>query len=111
MNPRTRTLRTMLVVAASVFGLASATHAGVLVQGWEHGKAATAEAVIAAVVLVGLLSTWLRPASTRSIALGVEGFALLGTMVGIFTMAIGVGPRTGFDIALHGLLIAGLRVA
>lgn len=32
------------------------------------------------------------------------GFALLGTFVGVFTIAIGIGPRTVPDIVFHSLL-------
>jgi hypothetical protein len=40
------------------------------------------------------------------VGLAVQGFALLGTLVGAFTIAIGIGPRTGPDIVYHvGLLI------
>ncbi len=35
--------------------------------------------------------------------------ALLGTLVGIFTIAVGVGPRTVPDIAYH-ILIVGVLV-
>jgi hypothetical protein len=44
----------------------------------------------------------------------VQGFALLGTIVGLVTIAIGIGPRTAFDLTLHAgmvaLLVAGLIV-
>ena len=36
----------------------------------------------------------------------VQAFALLGTLVGGFTIAIGVGPQTTADIAFHLFLIA-----
>jgi len=52
---------------------------------------------------------------TRAAGLGAQAFALVGTLVGIFTIAIGVGPRTGPDIAYHiaivAVLVAGLIVA
>jgi hypothetical protein len=47
----------MLLVAAIAFGLASSIRAGVLLHGWEHGKAAIAESVIAAVLTVGIIAT------------------------------------------------------
>ncbi len=44
-----------------------------------------------------------------------QGFALFGTLVGVFTIAVGVGPRTIADIIYHvgivALLIWGLAVA
>lgn len=49
------------------------------------------------------------------IAIGVQSFALLGTMVGLLTIAIGVGPRTVLDLTLHTvmllLLVSGLVAA
>jgi hypothetical protein len=30
-----------------------------------------------------------------------QAFALLGTLIGVFTIAVGVGPRTTPDIAYH----------
>jgi hypothetical protein len=42
-----------------------------------------------------------------------QGLALLGTVVGLFTIAVGVGPRTVPDVIYHivavVLLAAGLR--
>jgi hypothetical protein len=81
-------------------------HFGVLLRGHEHGKAGTAESVIAAVLLAGLAWTWIRPAAARAAGLAVQGFALLGTLVGLFTIAVGVGPRTVPDLAFHGGIVA-----
>jgi hypothetical protein len=87
-------------------------HTGVLLRGLEHPKARIAESVISAVLAAGLAGTFVAPASSRAIGLGAQGFALLGTMVGLFTIAIGIGPRTAFDLTLHAgmvtLLVTGL---
>ena len=105
-------IRLLLAVQAAVFGVAATIHAGVLTHGYEHVRARTAEGVIAAVLLVGLFMTAIAVRQLRTIALGVQGFALLGTLVGLFTIAIGVGPRSVLDLALHAtmvtLLTAGL---
>ena len=107
-------LRWFLAAEVTTFALAALVHAGVLVRGLEHGHARTAETVIAAVLLAGLAGTVVAPTSSRGIGLGVQGFALLGTMVGLVTIAIGIGPRTAFDLTLHAgmvaLLVAGLIV-
>jgi hypothetical protein len=46
--------------------------------------------------------------------LAAQGFALLGTAIGIFTITIGVGPRTAPDVAYHAFIVivlaAGLAV-
>jgi hypothetical protein len=101
-----RLVRSFLAVEVLVFGIASLIHTGVLMRGYEHSEAATAEAVIAIVLAVGLIAASVRPASSRGIGLAAQAFALLGTMVGLFTIAIGIGPRTPLDLTLHSSMIA-----
>jgi hypothetical protein len=83
-------------------------------HGYEHRWAGNAESVIGGVLLVGFLLTWMLPRWTRGIGIAVQAFALLGTGVGIYTIAIGIGPRTLPDVAFHVAiviaLIAGLIV-
>jgi multisubunit Na+/H+ antiporter MnhB subunit len=104
-----------MLFEAATFVVASLIHAGLLVAGYEHHEAHLAEAVIALVLIVALTLTWIRPAWSRAAGLGGQGFALLGTMVGLFTIAVGVGPRTVPDVAYHigivAVLVWGLRVA
>lgn len=100
------TVRWFLVAEAILFGVASLVHAGVLVSGLEHASARTAEGVIAVVLLLGLIGTVAAPGRTRAFGLGAQGFALLGTLVGLTMIAIGVGPRTPFDLTLHAAMIA-----
>jgi hypothetical protein len=97
----TRAIRLFVFIEGAAFIAAALTHFGLLIGGYEHQKAGTAESVIGIVLLVGLALTWIRPASIREIGLAVQAFALVGTLVGIFTIAIGVGPRTVPDIAFH----------
>lgn len=105
-------VRTFLGTEALAFGMAALVHAGALTGGYEHREAMVAESVIAGVLTLALVVTVIRPRSSRAVGLMAQGFALLGTLVGIFTMAIGVGPQSRFDVALHvgfvTLLIAGL---
>ncbi len=101
-----RKVRLLLLIEGATFALAALIHFGVLLEGYEHGRAGTAESVIAVVLLGGALLTWLRPVWTRRIGLIAQGFALLGTLVGLFTVAIGVGPRTVPDIVYHILILA-----
>jgi hypothetical protein len=111
----TRTVRLFMGLESASFLIAALIHFGVLLEGYEHQKAGTAESVIGLVLLTGLFLTWLRPQSSRQIGIGAQGFALLATFVGLFTIIIGVGPRTAPDIAYHAaiivVLIAGLLVA
>jgi hypothetical protein len=99
-------LRLFLAAELVLFALASFTHRGVFVSGYEHQKAAIAETVIGAVLAAGLLLSLIRPWSTRMFALLVQGFALLATLVGVVTIVIGVGPRTAADLVLHALMLA-----
>lgn len=108
-------MRYLMLVEAASFGIAALIHSGVLIAGYEHSKARIAEAVIATVLFAGVAIIWARPAATRQAALGAQGFALLGTLVGGFTIIIGIGPRTVPDIVYHigilALLAWGLSVA
>jgi hypothetical protein len=90
----------MLFEAAS-FIAAALVHSGLLIEGYEHPQARIAESIIAIVLFVGAALTWIRPAWVRRVGLAAQGFALLGTLVGVFTIAIGIGPRTIPDIAYH----------
>jgi hypothetical protein len=104
-----------LGVEALVFATAALVHAGVLLDGYQHRQARMAESVIAAVLMLGLITSVIRPRSSRAAGLVAQGFALLGTLVGITMITIGVGPQTTLDIALHvcmvTLLVSGLILA
>ena len=103
-----KTIRVFLLVQILLFWVAAAVHAGVLIGGWEHREAATAETVIGSVLLVSLVLTFIVPERMRIIALVAQTFALIGTLVGLFTIAIGVGPRTTPDLVTHALMIIAL---
>ena len=105
-----RTVRALLGVEGVSFLLAALIHAGVLVQGYEHREAMIAESTIGIVLLFGLATTWLRSRSIFSIATAVQVFALLGTFVGVFTIVVGVGPRTIPDILYHVGIVVVLAV-
>lgn len=106
------TIRAFLAAETVFFYAAALMHSGVAGPGHAHAKAATAETVIGTVLLIGLLTSLASPAKIRMAALLTQGFALLGTCVGIFTIVIGIGPRTAVDFMLHAgfiaLLITGL---
>ena len=108
------TIRWFLASEVVVFGLASLLHAGVLTTGYEHREAMIAEAVIGLVLFAGLLVTLAAPRLTPRAGLLAQGFALFGTLVGVVTIVIGVGPRTPLDLVIHStmlaLLIGGLIV-
>ena len=88
-----------------LFAAASLVHAGILAHGLEHVRAATAEGVIASVLVLGLIACLVFRGRARTIALAAQGFALLGTLVGALTIALGVGPQTRADHVFHGVLL------
>jgi hypothetical protein len=99
-------IRLFLLVEGASFLTAGLIHRGMFISGYAHQQASIAETSIAIVLLAGLALTWIWPARTRLIGLIAQTFALLGTLVGVFTIAVGVGPRTAPDIAYHLTIIA-----
>jgi hypothetical protein len=110
-----RFLRPLLTAEAVAFLLASMVHRGWLLPGYAHGAAATAESVIAAIVLAGLVLGLILPHRARLFGGVAQAFALLGTLVGVFAVIQGFGPQTGLDLAYHvvmvAVLVAGLAVS
>ena len=99
-------VRRFLLVEAATFITAAAIHAGWLIGGYEHREARIAESIIAAVLVGGAAIAWARPTWTRGAGLFAQGFALFWTLVGITTIAVGVGPHTGPDILYHIAIVA-----
>ena len=108
-----RPLRVLVVLETATFVTAALVHFGELVDGYRHKAAGTGESVIAFVLLTGLTLSWTRWPLQAVIA--TQAVATVGVLVGLLTIAIGVGPRTAPDIAYHlGILvalIAGLAIA
>jgi hypothetical protein len=108
------TVRGFLLVQVAIFLVAVAIHFGQLPVGDRHRAAGTAESVIAAVLLAGLLLTWTPSPWNRRAAVAAQTLGIVGVLVGLFTIAVGIGPRTALDLALHGAmlltLVAGLAV-
>lgn len=110
-----RTIRLFLLIEGIIYAVAGTIHSGALVAGYAHRQASIAERTIAIVLLGGFVLTWLIPAQMRMIGVAAQAFALLLTLVGAFTIVIGVGPRTVPDIVYHiailAVLVWGLSVA
>ena len=79
----TRLVRLFLSLEAAAFFAAALVHSGVLLGGYEHWKAATAESVIGLVLAGALLASLVAPGWSRLVGLAAQGFALLGTLVGL----------------------------
>lgn len=111
----TQTIRLFLLVEAASFIVASLIHMGFFITGYEHARARVAESLIGGVLFGGLLLTLFLPAWTRNVGIVVQLVALLGTMIGILTIIVGVGPRTVPDVIYHitiaVVLVVGLAVA
>jgi hypothetical protein len=109
------TIRLFLIVEAAAFFVAALIHAGYLVPGYQHHAARTAESVLGLVLVAGLATSLLRPTLTPAAGLVAQGVGLLGTLVGIFTIIVGVGPRSAPDVVYHlamvAVLVWGLAVA
>ncbi len=105
----------LLLLEAASFAAAAAVHAGLVVDGAAHRAAATAEVVIALVLIAALTcSRGARPWGLRC-ATAAQLFALVGVGVGLVAIATGAGPQTLADLAYHlaivPLLIVGAAAA
>jgi hypothetical protein len=89
---------------AAIFIGAALIHFEVVLDGYYDREAGIAESVIAIVLLAGLLTSLLRPAATRRAGIIAQGFALVGTFVGV-TLLLTVGPRTTLDIVIHLVMV------
>lgn len=95
----------LFLVETCLYAVASLTHAGLVFEGHEHRQAMIAEAAISAVLLLGLISLSLDRPWSRAAAISAQSFALLATLVGAFTIAVGVGPQTMLDYVTHAVMI------
>jgi hypothetical protein len=106
--------RPLLVFQAAAFAAAALVHSGIPIGGLEDPGAAGAELVIAIVLAGAAIIIWGIPAWTRSVALGAQGFALAGSLIGL-SLVVFVGPATAFDLFFHVgavlVLIIGLLAA
>ena len=93
------------LVQITMFLVLVMIHFGLLIGGYRHPAAGTTESVIAAVLVFGLLLTWTPPPWSRRAATAAQSFGTLGVVVGLFTIALGIGPRTILDITLNVVLL------
>jgi hypothetical protein len=60
-----------------------------------------------------LILTWAKPTRAREASVAAQAFAVFG--VGLFTIAVGAGPRTAADVAYHAgiliVLLVGLAIS
>ena len=100
-----RTVRGFLLVQLAIFLVLVSIHFGVPLGGYRHRAAGTTESVIAAVLVVGLLLTWTPPPWGRRAATAAQAVGTLGVLVGLSTIALGIGSRTILDLSLNAVLL------
>jgi hypothetical protein len=100
------TVRAVLLIESLSFLVAGAIHSGTFVVIDTHYQAAIAEGLIGSVLLIGFGLSWVWPVQTRLIGLLTQIFAACGTLVGLTTIAVGIGPRNVGDIAFHLAILA-----
>jgi hypothetical protein len=112
--PTIWTVRGFLLVQIAMFLVLVSMHFGLLVDGYRHRDAGATESLLAAVLVAGLLLTWTPLPWSRRAATVAQSFGTLGVLLGLFTIALGIGPRTILDLSLNGALlltlIAGLAM-
>jgi hypothetical protein len=103
----------LLAVEGLAYAGASTVHSGVVIKGDVSTPATIAEGTIAVVLLIGAALIATRPDWTRNVALGVQAFALAGTLFG-FTINLLIPEALVADLAFHvvmGTVLVGGLVA
>lgn len=98
--------RTFLFAEAVAFTVAVLIHTGVPVEEYGHRDAIIFESVLAGILFLGYSLTRYHQSWTRRICILVQGIALLGTVVGRFSIIAGAGPRIVFDLVFYRAMTA-----
>jgi len=102
-------LRRLMALEAAAFAAAALVHSGAIIGGLEDPAAATAESIIGLVLVGGAILAWSRPAWTQRIAISAQGFALAGSLIGLYLNLV-VGPGTLPDLAFHAGIVVTLVI-
>jgi hypothetical protein len=106
--------RTFLVAEAAAFAIAALIHAGLPAEEYGHSDAIIFESVLAGILFLGFSLALYNRSWTRRIGIAFQGIALLGTVVGRFSIIAGAGPTMIFDLvfyrAITAILLWGLIV-
>lgn len=94
----------LLTFEAAAFVAAALVHFGIIPLGLEDSAAGTAESIIAVVLLIGVGISRSRRAWTRRVALLTQGFALAGTLIGLY-LFVTIEPDKVADIVYHLLMV------
>lgn len=101
-----RRIRVFLIVEAVAFATAAMVHAGLPIEGYEHREIIVFECVLGSILFLGYLLTRIHPAWTRRTGIAVQGFALVGTVIGRFGIIAGDGPWTILDLVFYRAITA-----
>jgi len=106
--------RMFLFAEALAFTVAALIHTGLPAEEYGRRDAIVFESVLAGILFLGYSSSRYDQSWTRSIGLAVQGIALLGTVIGRFSIIAGAGPAIIFDLvfyrAITFILLWGLTV-
>jgi hypothetical protein len=106
--------RTFLFAEAVAFAFGALIHAGLPAEEYGHRDAIIFESVLAGILFLGYSLTLYYRSWTRRIGIAFQGIALLGTVVGRFSILAGAGPAIVFDLvfyrAITAILLWGLIV-
>lgn len=106
--------RTFLFAEAAAFAIAAVLHAGLPAEEYGHPDAIIFDSVLAGILFLGYSLSRYDQSWTRRIGIAVQGIALLGTVIGRFSIIAGAGPTIIFDLvfyrAITFILLWGLTV-
>jgi hypothetical protein len=106
--------RAFLFAEALAFTVAALIHAGLPAEEYGHPDAIIFESVLAGILFLGYSLSLYDQSWTRRIGIAVQGIALLGTVIGRFSIIAGARPTIVFDLvfyrAITFILLWGLTV-
>jgi hypothetical protein len=98
-------IRGFLLAEIATFLILASVHFALLIGGYRHPAAAATELTVVAVLIIGLLMTWMSSNRSLRAATVAQSFATLGVLVGLLASALGVGSRTIPDLILNVFLL------
>ena len=98
--------RTFLFAEAAAFAIAALIHAGLPAEEYGHPDAIIFESVLGGILFLGYSLTLYNRSWTRRIGIVAQGIALLGTVVGRFSIIAGAGPTIVFDLIFYRAITA-----
>lgn len=93
--------RMFLFAEALAFTVAALIHAGLPAEEYGRRDAIVFESVLAGILFLGYSLTQYNNSWTRRIGIVVQGIALLGTVIGRFSIIAGAGPAIIFDLVFY----------